>query len=134
MKTICTLVAGLMLAGNALAIEIPERFRDYKERATFKTTHPIQSGGNIYCMHKYDLTNPSDKKPDVAELYPAIPAPDGTLYHLSEYPIAYWFDKDGNNQVTPDEALIDEAADGINGNEYWQNQPKEELHPNQKGA
>jgi len=138
-KTINTVVKDLLLTGaglaigvgNALAIDLPERFKNYKNRAT-SDTKVIQTPDGIYCAHRYDLD--SDKLADVIEMYPAfVPG-----MHLTEYPVSIWFNLNNDGKITNDEILINPAGDALDtGDEYWLDQPPKQpdkLHPNQKGA
>jgi len=112
------------------ATELPERFRNYTERATLTDTRPLQTPMGFFCVHRYDLDG--DELADVMEMYPAIQG----MGHLTEFPVSYWFDLNGDKKITTDEVLVDEAGDGINGNEYWEKpepKPKPELHKEQRG-
>ncbi len=116
-------LAGLLIAGSVYATDLPDRFKNYQERATARTTQGMQTPQGIVCVHQYDLTNPSDRLADVMEIYPAVQVPGG-LAHLTEYPMSYWFDFNGDNEMGEDEILVDESADGINGNESWPGRSK----------
>jgi len=74
-KKIIGLTALLTLCPiNVSAVEIPERFKNYKEKATLTDTRPLQTQNGIFCCHRYDLDG--DKLADVMEMYSLLGKPN----------------------------------------------------------
>lgn len=112
-------VVGASLMSNVAfgeEIKLPERFKDYREKAKVYAVGEVPFFGNTYFLMGYDLDN--DKSLDVMEFYACIPL-SKTILLVNDKPLIYGFDKDGNKSVDvdKDELYIDKNMDGLNGNE-----------------
>jgi len=92
---------------------IPERFENYLEKTELvdeKISH--YDGGILYIRDYSDGKIFVRESRDISQIFE-----NGIEAEL--YPSVIAFDLDGDFVIEEDEILVDEAADGINGNEIW---------------
>jgi hypothetical protein len=96
--------------------KVDKSFLNYEKGKQMRTaTSPI-SGNLSVQMTMYDVDWDGNWDTIIAR-----PMSDKGIL-LASYPMFYAFDLNHNNTLEPDEVLIDDKMDGINGNERWFNQ------------
>jgi hypothetical protein len=115
-KLISYLCAGVLAcsAPNLNGIELPERFLNYQSNAKYISTNFVNGEIPIFRI-LYDLDG--DLIADVEEAYFA--KYQGESVEIENHPVSYWFNFNGDEIQGIEEAIIDLARDGLNGNEKF---------------
>jgi hypothetical protein len=91
---------------------IPEKFAGYEKTSVYPNFYFSQEGKKFFLLDYSDGKILVRESREITQIFP-----DG--FEAEENPKAYVFDLNGNFIFEEDEVLIDEKADGINGNEVW---------------
>lgn len=114
-STICSLVAGLLIASASYASGLPERFKDYASKYSPCPGHAVMTEQGPAHIRHYDIDG--DGVPEVEEFRPIVGISPTGQPLVNPHALIYVFDLNDNNKFEQPEIYIDEAMDGLNGNE-----------------